>query len=402
MGGACSSDNLDGVRAAIVARLRVRQPEIEEVIFANLRTIAPDPIGDRSPEYTTGLSIAVKEGVNYSLSVIEYGEIWPGPIPSVVIDQARRAARSGVSVETVMRRVTIAERLVKKFATEESDHLSAGILDLALSALGAAIDRLMIALAEEYNSEHEKVAHSSDWRRLTTVRTLLSNGSCGTTELAELGYDLDAWHLGLIVIGSHTEDFLNKLMSNSRCSLLPVVYEGLTWAWLGNEQRLSVAEIERLFSAHCPEDIVLAIGEPGKGIDGWRCTHREAQVALTVARRRSQRFTRCADVLPEAAVLTNEIMAQLLVRTYISPLNNLRKGGQAARDTLRVYFAHDRHISSTAKTLRVVRRTVENHLREIEEALGRPLHHACLTKLEIALRLEEFGYTGEIDDFRSM
>ena len=45
-----------------------------------------------------------------------------------------------------------------------------------------------------------------------------------------------------------------------------------------------------------PAGVSSAIGEPGKGLDGWRLTHRQAQAAMRIALRRPQRLTRYADV----------------------------------------------------------------------------------------------------------
>lgn len=132
------------------------------------------------------------------------------------------------------------------------------------------------------------------------------------------------------------------------------------------------------------------MGEPRRGIDGWRLTHTEAQAALLVARRKPPGLVRCSDVVLEAAVLQHSAMVSSLMETFLSPLDGLGYRGQSARDTLRAYFDTKRNVSSTAQRLGVVRNTVESRLREIEEILGRPLH-SCSAQLEVALRLEMLG-----------
>jgi sugar diacid utilization regulator len=59
-----------------------------------------------------------------------------------------------------------------------------------------------------------------------------------------------------------------------------------------------------------------------------------------------------------------------------------------ARDMLRAFFARDRNVSATASALEIARGTVEHRLKEVEEAIGKPLGHEHMTRLELALRLE--------------
>ena len=60
------------------------------------------------------------------------------------------------------------------------------------------------------------------------------------------------------------------------------------WAWLGGRRRLTAIDIESALSGGGPVGVMLAIGEPAQGIDGWRLTPRQAQAALLVALRTPQ------------------------------------------------------------------------------------------------------------------
>ena len=137
--------------------------------------------------------------------------------------------------------------------------------------------------------------------------------------------------------------------------------------------------------------MVLAFGEPARGLEGWRVTHRQAQAALLVALRRMIRrrveLTRYGDVALLAAALKDEALARSLLDIYIAPLDDSRDGGPVLRTTLRAYLGAERNVSSTAAALGVVRRTVENRLRTIEARLGRSLH-PCPAELEVALELD--------------
>jgi DNA-binding PucR family transcriptional regulator len=383
--------SFEEVCADIVKQLRVRGPEIEQAIFIYLRNAVPDPVGDNDPEYAAGLSTAVSAGIDYSLMAIEHGEKWSGLVPSAIIEQARRAARSDVSLETVMRRVTVAERLVKKFATDEADHLSARVLDEALSPLGTAIDRLTAVLADEYSQEREQMERLPEQHRSEIVQRLLSSESVDSTELAELEYEIYTfWHLGLIATGTQAADILQRLKAHYP-RLLAVSPKGCVWAWLGFQEMPTVRDIKRL-SIDGHVGLSLAVGEPGKGIDGWRLTHEQAQAALRLALYKPDGFARYADDRLLATTLQNDTLIKSLTQKYLVPLRGQKDGGAALRQTLRTYIDLDCNASSAAHALRVGRHTVESRVRSAEKLIGCSLR-GCLTELDVALRLEELDRT---------
>jgi DNA-binding PucR family transcriptional regulator len=175
------------------------------------------------------------------------------------------------------------------------------------------------------------------------------------------------------------------------------------WAWLGGRERFTREEVERILARPAAgESAVLVFGEPNEGLGGWRLTHRQAQAALQVELRRPEPagVTRYAEVALLAFALADEALAGSLIDIYLSPLDVQRDGGAVSRATLRAYLKAGRSASSTAAALGVVRSTVENRLRAIEDSLDRPLS-ACLAELEVALRLEELGGFGGDPEGRS-
>ena len=141
------------------------------------------------------------------------------------------------------------------------------------------------------------------------------------------------------------------------------------------------------------EGVVLAFGEPARGLAGWRLTHQQAQAALVVALRRPRRFTRYADVALLASALKDQALARALIDIYIAPLDDAHSRGPVLRQTLRAYLAAECGVSSAAIGLKVSRSTVESRLRTVEERLGRTLH-PFPAELEVALALDELGVSG--------
>jgi hypothetical protein len=383
----------------VVLRLRARQAEIEDAIFTRVRDAVPDPVGLADAEYVAGLRATVGAVVDYGLEGIERGESGREPIPSVALAQAHRAARNGVSLETVLLRYTAGYTLLGDFVIEEferSDCLArSGALRHLLKVQAALLEGLTSAIAGEYSYERERVGRSPEQRRSELVRKLLSGAP---VETAAFDYDFTAWHLGVIATGAGAVRALRNLQVGLQCELMSVACgEQSVWGWLGGGRRPQSADIERLHTAGSEfVGVSLAAGEPARGIEGWRLTHRQAQAALLVAlRRRESRggresiaLTRYADVPLLAAALKDEMLSRVLIDVYLSPLDGSRDGGAVLRQTLNAYFAAERNASSAAAALGVVRSTVESRLRAVETRLGRTLH-ARLAELEVALCLLE-------------
>jgi hypothetical protein len=319
----------------------------------------------------------------------------------------------------------------------------------ALGAQAAALDRLLERIAQEYGDELERIGRSPDQCRAERVRGLLvggvgEGGSVGGGAVeggavagdgAGLDYEIDdRWHLGAIAVGAGAAAAVRGLASGVDRRLLSVAQgEQTVWAWLGGRERFAVGEIERAIvgngavgvgvgvgvgrgtgtgtgtgagaGANPPGGVVLAIGEQGHGMEGWRLTHQQAQAALAVARRRppgsgsSARsgsgsgggaVTRYVDVALLATALKDEPLGRALIDMYIAPLEDSSYGCAVLCETLRAHLAAGRGVSSTAAALGVTRSTVESRLRAVEQSLGRLLP-SCLAELEVALGLDELG-----------
>jgi hypothetical protein len=259
--------------------------------------------------------------------------------------------------------------------------------------------------ADAHSLEIARRARSHEQRRAEIVDKLLADQPVDTGELAELGYELDGWHLGMIATGAQVGKAVRALAAGLGCKLLPVAHGSeMVWAWLGAQRRVAFAEIERVFSAGEYVDVSLAIGEPGRGAEGWRQTHREAQGALLVARsrggREEQTLTRYLHVATEATALRDDALADSLIETYLAPLEGMRIGGQAARRTLRALFETGHNVTSASFVLKVNRTTVHRQRTEIERRLDcRLLEHQA--EIEVALRIEELRDRRDSDGARA-
>ena len=259
----------------------------------------------------------------------------------------------------------------------------------ASAVMGSLLTRVQAEVAGAHSSEIKRRARSHEQRRAEIVHKLLTGESPDDGERAGLGYELDAWHVAVIATGAGAEKAVRSLAAGLGRQLLPVPQNAETvWAWLGGGHRAAFADIDRVWSTQSVADVLLAVGEAGRGVEGWRVSHGEAQGALLVARERPRRLTRYLDVALDATALQDEALADSLIERYLSPLDDMRSGGHAARRTLRALFDTEHNVSSAAHVLKVHRSSVHRWREEIEQRLCCRLHEHQ-TEIEVALRIED-------------
>jgi hypothetical protein len=370
--------------ADVAERLRQRREEIEQATLTRVHAVSELP-SSGGPEYAEGLRAAVSAGIDYGFAGVERGEEDAPPIPEVLLSQARLAVRSGVSLDTVLRRYFAGHTLLGDFLMQEAERegLEGPALKRLLRSQAAIVDRLLAAVSDAYTEEAERRPKDAERRKAERIERLLDGEPLDTTELA---YDFDGCHVGMVASGSGAAEVIAALAKSLDRRLLSVRREeGPVWAWLGSQRRLEPEELEDFFSGGLPAGISLSLGEPGEGISGWRLSHRQARAALPVAMEASANIARYAEVALLASIRQDEVLLASLRHLYLTPLANAPDGGAAMREALRAYFAAGRNVSSAAALLDVNRRTVTNRLRAVEECIGRSLDD-CALDLQLALQ----------------
>jgi hypothetical protein len=305
-----------------------------------------------------------------------------------LLSQARLAARSCVSLDTVLRRYCAGNALFVDALIEEAEPagLSSAEVQHLLRSQASGFDRLLAAVSDEYTREEKLPRPGSKQHRLELLRRLLAGE---LLDVSDLRYDLEAHHLGVIATGPRASAALGALGERiDRQLLLAEPGEQTAWAWLGGRREFDPHEFDFLASFTWPEETAVAFGEPAEGLPGWRLTHRQATVALPIAERSGGTHVHHADVALLASALHDDILASSLRHCYLAPLEADRDGGSAAKQTLRAVFCAGGNISSAAAALGVNRATVRSRIAAVEERLGRPLDIVS-AELQIALRLDE-------------
>jgi len=374
------------VRRELAARLRTRQSEIIRAVLDRVVEVEiPEGVSDS--EYVFGLRGAVEEAIDYALSGIDSGEVPASAIPLAASAQARRAARSGVPLDTVLRRYHAGDRVLYEVIMGEARDLPYEALQAILRDHGPLVDHLTAGIATEYMHEVERLSKSPAQKLHEQVKRLLAGQ--GTTE-ADMDYPLEGWHIGLIVRGPKADRIILRV-GNTLGRLVLCVPAGnpdTYWAWIGGPRAPKLNDLVSLLTKELPSDISVALGEPRQDLDGWRLTHREAQIALRVALHRPRPITNCRDVMLLAAMVQDQHVAAALIATYLRPLEGRAQQGQVLRRTLRAYFKTGQNAASTAAVLKLNRNTVERHLKVVELKVGQTLN-ACGTQIQVALWAED-------------
>ena len=375
-------------RSTLHKRLGTRREEIEGAALVRVNAIA-DSSEAADPTYVEGLKGAVTAALDYALGTIDHSGEREPPVPVTLLAQARMAARSGVSLDTVLRRYFTGYSLLGYFLIEEAsrDGLMGGAeLQSLIGTQASLFDHLVVAVSDEYKREVESRAEGAEQRRAETVRRLLGGEPL---DISSFGYRFEAWHLGIVLTGPPTDTFLQGLASKLERGLLLVrPARDTVWAWFGGPDRMDPTRLLAELSSRDAGGYRLTVGEPGEGLTGWRLTHRQAAAAFPLAQRGNHHSLCYADVALLASVLQDDLLVRSLRRFYLEPLEAERDGGQALRETLRAYLETNGSLSSAAAALNVSPRTISNRLRRYEELIGRSLHSG-LSDVEIALRLHE-------------
>jgi len=372
--------------ADFAMRLRDRRGELEEELWNRVRAVQDSSSPVEGP-YVAGLRTTIGAGLQYAIEAIEgrSGARLP-EVPDPLLLQARRAARTGISLDAVLRRYCAANSLFTDTLISEAGRLGLSPQELksAFRSFAIAFERLLSQVSEEYGRAAGELAASTEERRRELIERLLAGE---LIEGPELAYDLISWHLGLVSFGTDAMDGVKSLARRIDANLLTVRRrDGVVWAWLGARARRALTELPRSLPAS-DIDASIALGGPAKGLPGWRLTHRQALATLPLAIRGREQLASYSDAPLLVTALNDDLLASSLHCIYITPLGKERDGGEAAKSTLRAYFDARGNASSAAAALGVNRRTITARLTQIEERLGRRLD-AFSAEIQTALRLD--------------
>jgi DNA-binding PucR family transcriptional regulator len=315
---------------------------------------------------------------------------------------ARDCARWDIPVSTVLRVLQRGADLTWRWWTariseEVADpELRAAVStrcgSLLMSHLSSGVE-LAVAV---HNAEREMRVRGVSWHQRETVTAILDGDTpASLPEMSHrLGYEFDAWHIAFVCWDSTGtgEDWIAMeaavqawAREAARHSPLLVPQDSRSiWGWLS-----SATEPDWVNDAITPPrgSLRLALGQPGRGLDGFRRSHAEAVRTQELA----GRLETSGPVLRHAELATLALLDDDLdeLRSYVArALGGLAEPGERAqrlRVTVRNYLAHGENARAVALAMHFHRNTIQSRLELAAELRGRPL---TTDRLALTLALE--------------
>lgn len=374
------------------------RPDLEHFIDEICTSMGADvPELSADPEITRDLQSAVRSQFHQVLVIKQTDNThrWEVPVVEEAYSLARTIARRGLDMRVLSRLYHAGHRAVWRFVADfvNSADLPAEfkvqIVVMMWEQTSEVMNNMLEELAAAYTSEREALLSGTLSMRVNTIHAVL-DGEQSDADAASrlLGYPLHRSHTAMVLWSAveqrSLESLATRLARSAGCAetlSAPSGSRGL-WAWMitpdGAEPALDPAAV--------PDGVHVAIGRPGRGIEGFRRTHREALAAQRIASgtRRERPVTSYRDVELVSMLAADPAAMGALVERELAGLLDSDEASARLRETLRAVLASHGNFEAAARRLAVHKNTVRYRVQQIETRLGRRIGDRAL-HLELAL-----------------
>lgn len=378
-----------------------------------------DFTSERLPELLASAEALEVNRASTEASIRDFAEVLlagadPGEaarLASPTLAYAQDGAQHAIPLATLMRSYRLAHAATAQhFASILETHARDAeelILATELSSewMFAYVDAALCLVEEVYTAERDRWLRSAAASQAETISTILA-GAPIDTEVASrrLRHDVRRVHVAAIAWldsheeGRNTQALLESAIRDIAAAIgdqKPLVHPlGIlsAAAWIGSHSEVPSKVLDELrFRTATAPGVRIAVGEPARGIAGFRSSHVEALEAQRVARltgRPAGSVTRYRTVSLRALATVDADQAAAFVRRELGKLGATDEATRRLAATLRTYLEENGSRGRTAKRLHVHENTVAYRIRQAEELLGRPVDKRTL-ELRAALALVE-------------
>ncbi|MER7190682.1 helix-turn-helix domain-containing protein [Streptomyces flaveolus] len=203
---------------------------------------------------------------------------------------------------------------------------------------------------------------------------LIASGAPMAEDLAEgrLRYRMARWHVGLVlwIDDPQQADVLDEAIAAARSAaggwsaLVARASTTSRWIWFSGEALPDLHHAEKALAAS--DEVRVAVGRPGRGLEGFRSSHQDALAAqaLVIRLGSDRRFTPYADVELIDALTKDRAGAR---RFVINTLGPLAEADTALRQALLTYVQCGFNTTRAAANLYAHRNTVERRVSRANE-----------------------------------
>lgn len=325
----------------------------------------------------------------------------PAHATAYAVAMAGDFARRGVELQDSLGGITFGHQFLSQALLETvenvlppAEQLTAcrAITDLLFRYHNIQLDEV----ASAYTAERTRWSTSTAAARRAIVLDLLAGRATDLSDAGRLlGYDLRRHHLAIVAWQVHGDDHnlaatvtrLAQTIGREPALIIPED-DATVWAWLGRQSPLTAAHLAAMRDLATAEGVRVAVGDRGRGIDGFRAGHHAAMRVRQVAELAAiERPVLDHGELGLVCLLTADgPAASWFVRRELGPLAAADPKTVDLRETVRCYLASGSSLVATARALRIARNTVVYRLKRAEELRGRPIRHR-VAELHAALEI---------------
>lgn len=323
-------------------------------------------------------------------------------VPAEAIEYVRAFVHRGFDLELLLRVYHLGHRELWALSVELLEESGLGEEQKEVSAeLFDYMDVLIQRVVAEYQSERERWIRSSHALRTQIVRNIVSGRPISVADAsARLRYDLGGHHVAVVAWAEEESGldgdegaplrYLRALAQRlERSSVVISIGRRAAYGWLAVHDDAD-PDLRDLCGDAERGPVSVAVGEPGRGLEGFRDSHFDAVAArrvAVIAGMRQGSAVRWADIATVGLLSADLRHARRFTSQELGPLDADDDAAARLRATLVVYLQeNDRQ--HTAKRLGIHPNTVAYRLRQCQELLDHPIKDRRF-ELEAALRLRD-------------
>ncbi|HEX3285112.1 MAG TPA: helix-turn-helix domain-containing protein [Mycobacterium sp.] len=397
--------------ALIISRLDDKLAEIthsiQELLFTELSEVGGDG------ELLGLLYDAVQGNLDAFFPAVRHGiSIDNVEPPTAALEHARRLAQRGVDADSLVRGYRLGHQAVVRTVLDEiraaqlETRLGLDVFEQITSTSFRYIDRISRLVLTAYQNERDRWLANQSRLRALRVREVLAGGDIDIDEMTNvIRYPLHRNHLALIVWCGESEEgnelvvmerFVTDLAKSLGADERPlfVAADRVTgWAWVPlttEAAAVAAARIREFVNARADAPWIAA-GDPVAGVDGFRRSHRQAQVVRAVVLASGSQPPTVTVVSDPGLVVAAHFSADLedtraWVGDVLGPLASATDSDERMRETLREFLHTGSSFKATADELHLHVNSVKYRVQRAIERRGRPIAGDRLD-VEVALLL---------------
>lgn len=398
--------------AVVAERLQPREDELNATMCEAIEESIADLV---APEMRAMLHASVQGNISMILHLLRHDVPLSGveEIPQAV-EYAIALAQRGVAASSLRRAYHFGSDDLLAQIFEEVRQLDIDadtrlrLLHHLAGWVHTYVDWITRQVLDAYEDERRQIADRSASLAASLVRGVLTSDEPPQGFMERTGYRLDQHHLASVLWvagGNPGVDLTDELQAvanevasavGSSRVLVTAVDRSTCWVWIGrghHAEPVPTARLHPVLARH--RAVRMALGRTAGGVEGFRCSHVEADATrqvLSVSQTGEQvlAYTDRA-VGPLSLLLQDRDALATWVTSVLGPLAAPDEPVARVRETLRVFLSHDSNFQAAADELLLHRNTVKYRVAKAFEHRGAGL---AQDRLDLQLALEAVHLLG--------